>query len=117
MYPITCAIIGKLLILETNKAEKDSIYTAIRRKFNSIPNAGYMQVWLQRLTIKLNEQEEYDEKICKLINNEELELWEIGWAHNKIKKIFKDNPVVDRIIIDDMTETPTPDEIKTFWSY
>ncbi|MBO5854884.1 MAG: RNA-directed DNA polymerase [Bacteroidales bacterium] len=117
VYPITCAIIGKLLILETNKAEKDSIYTAIRRKFNSIPNAGYMQVWLQRLTIKLNAQEEYDEKICKLINNEDFELWEISWAHDKIKKIFKENPIIDRIIIDNLTETPTPDEIKTFWSY
>lgn len=49
-----------------------------------------------------------------MINNEDFELWEISWVHDKIKKIFRENPIVDRIIIDDMTETPTPDEIKTF---
>lgn len=117
VYPTTCAIIGKLLILETEKIKKDSIYTTIKRKFNSIPNAGYMQVWLQRLTIKLNEQEEYDERICKLINHNDLDIWEINWAHNKIKQIFKDNSIIDRTIIDNMTEIPTPDEIKTIWSY
>ena len=117
VYPIICAIIGKLLLLETDKSRKDNIYKAIKLKFNGIPNAGYMLVWLQRITLKINEQEEYDEKICQMVNNEHLSLWETNWAHERIKRIFNDNPIIDKEEIESMTEIPDPTEIKTVWSY
>ena len=117
VYPISCAIIGKLLLLETDKSIKDNIYKAIKIKFNMIPNAGYMQVWLQRLTLKINEQEEYVEKLCQVVNNNQLDIWEIGWAHEKVKRIFNDNPIINREVIENMTEIPAPDEIKTLWTY
>ena len=82
-----------------------------------IPNAGYMQVWLQRLTLKINEQEEYVEKLCQVVNNNQLDIWEIGWAHEKVKRIFNDNPIINREVIENMTEIPAPDEIKTLWTY
>ncbi len=117
VYSLISAIIGKLLILETDEICKKTIYASIKTKFTRIPNIGYLQIWLQRLTLKINGKEEYDEPLCKIVIDEDTELWNLEWLPTKIQQLFKDNPIVDKMAIDEMEEIPTPSEIQTLWVY
>uniref|UniRef100_UPI0037C16985 RNA-directed DNA polymerase n=1 Tax=Flavobacterium sp. TaxID=239 RepID=UPI0037C16985 len=65
-YPITAAIISKLLSTIKSKKSKGQIIRKIKNKFSKIPNTGHMELWLQRVTYPLNPGLTYNEKLCKL---------------------------------------------------
>lgn len=117
-YPTICATIGKLLILETDNNIKKEIYASIKKKFAELPNTGYMQIWLQRLTIKINENEKYDDPLCKKVLDNSIDLWDISWVKEMdISKIFKDYPIVDELKIEKMDEIIKPIEVESIKSY
>ena len=100
MKQLIICYLGEVCLKGLNKSTFEAqLMKTIRRR---IRNLGQFRVYKAQSTIYVEPQDEYSD---------------VDTAYDKIKKIFKDNPIVDRIIIDDMTETPTPDEIKTFWSY
>ena len=114
---ITTAAIGKLLTLETDLKEKQNIYAAIKQKFSMLPNSGFMQIWLQRLTIKINEHEEYDEPLCKKVVDQTTQIWNVDWLPSKMQQIFESHSIIDTKIIATISEIIEPDEIQEFNSY
>ena len=60
-YPIASAILSKLLSLLENQIKIETILQTVKEKFKNIPNTGYLEVWLQRLTIKIDRTKIYDE--------------------------------------------------------
>lgn len=114
VYPITCAILGKLLSLEINKDIKAHIYNSIKEKYSRIPNIGHLQVWLQRLTLKENPTEDYNELLCKKVNGENIDIWNIKWLNKNISNIFATQSIIDSQKINYMPSIPEPKEIKIF---
>lgn len=117
VYSITTAAIGKLLTLETDLKEKQNIYAAIKQKFSMLPNSGFMQIWLQRLTIKINEHEEYDEPLCKKVVDQTTQIWNVDWLPSKMQQIFESHSIIDTKTIATISEIIEPDEIQEFNSY
>ena len=75
IYPVFAAYISKLLTSIKDDNKKEEIIKKIKKKFSKIPNIGYMEIWLQRITLSFKE-DGYTEKLCKLVNNEEIDkLW------------------------------------------
>lgn len=117
-YSISVAILSKLFSLIDNKSKISSIIEKVITKFNSIPNTGHMQIWLQRAIIKLEtENITFDENICKLVNNEDIELWNNDWLNTKIIKIFKDNPIINQEKIENIDEVINNEEVLLFNTY
>lgn len=117
VYPIGCSILAKMLSLETDTKVKNDIILSIKKKFESIPNIGHLQVWLQRMTLKINPEEEYDEKLCKIVYGQEKEIWNNDWLKGNIKSVFKKTSIVDKSKIDKLSTIPEPSEIKVFDNY
>lgn len=92
-YNICSAILSK--ILEPLKPKKRlSIISSIVKKFDSLPNTDYLNIWLQRLTIIDDRNKKYNTPICEKIykNNK---LWESNWINFSIDE----STIIDEQII------------------
>ncbi len=113
-YPIASAILSKLLSLITDNNSKDEILTLIYQRFEKIPNTGHIKIWLQRLTIKLDRQRQYTEKLCEKVNNPVLKIWNSDWLENNLKTIIETTPIVDETVIANIDVVITSEEVELF---
>lgn len=113
-YPIASAILSKLLSLITDNNSKDEILTLIYQRFEKIPNTGHIKIWLQRLTIKLDRQRQYTEKLCEKVNNPVLQIWNSDWLENNLKTIIETTPIVDETVIANIDVVITSEEVELF---
>jgi len=97
-YPIISAILSKLISeLDTNEEKKEVIFR-VKRRFCQIPNTGYMEIWLQRITLDIDDSILYDEKICKLVSGSpnNYDLWNTDWiSANELKMLASSEQIVD----------------------
>ena len=113
-YPIASAILSKLLSLMPDQNEKDQILNLACGKFEKIPNIGHIKIWMQRLTIKLDRQKVYDEKLCKKVNVPTLQIWNSDWVETNLKTIIENTPIIDETVIADIDVVITSDEVQLF---
>lgn len=118
-YRSVCYCIGKIMLNIPDTDEKLRIYESIKNKFKRIPNAGYMQVWLQRMTLKLNDEAEYDEKLCKLVSGDDnASIWNSEWIKNqKILEVIKNNNVINKDTIANMPEVPLKYKLSNMYNW
>jgi hypothetical protein len=116
-YAITTAILSKLLsLLDDNQAVLE-IISSIERKFRSIPNVGHLQIWLQRLTLKIDktkDYKDYQEQLCKKVPGDNTFMWNIDWLRDNIKNIFSQNSIIDQECINNMEQIIKPEEVQLF---
>src|SRR5690606_22103556 len=113
-YPIASAILSKLLSLIPDNDKKNEILNLIYQKFEKIPNTGHIKIWLQRVTIKLDRQRQYTEKLCQKVNNPALQIWNSDWLENNLKTIIETTPVIDETIIADIDVVIAKEEVELF---
>ncbi|MDD3507417.1 MAG: RNA-directed DNA polymerase [Parabacteroides sp.] len=113
-YPIGFAIISKLLDLDKKLNNKDILITDILNKFKKIPNTGHMQIWLQRISYPLNKNIEFTENICKLLNNDSLNIWESNWLNPKLKSLIESSRFIDREKLQEISPILEMSEISFF---
>lgn len=116
VYPISTAILSKLLTSLETYPEKEKIINLILLKFNKIPNTGHLKIWLQRLTLKANRKKEYDESLCRKVNNNVLEIWNSDWLNDDFKNIINKTSIVDEEIIEKMETIISSEEVELFKS-
>jgi hypothetical protein len=115
-YTISITIINKLFTLIEDKNVIEIVDKTIK-KFQTIPNTGYMEIWLQRSIIKLDYQKlQLKEKMCRLVNGEDIELWNNNWLKANIIVIFNNNKIVNQQSIQNTPEIIDIDDI-TFSLY
>lgn len=113
-YPIASAILSKLLSLIPDNDKKNEILNLIYQKFEKIPNTGHIKIWLQRVTIKLDRQRQYTEKLCEKVNNPALQIWNSDWLENNLKTIIETTPVIDETVIADIDVVIAKEEVELF---
>ena len=113
------AILSYLFPQIEDKSKRKEIIEKVFNKLKRVLNSGYFEIWFQRATLKENGLNiEYNEDICKLVNNETIELWNINWvSSNKIKNIFKRIKIVNQDEKDNMPLKINREEIKIFNKY
>jgi len=114
-YSISMTILSILFgLLDINLVK--SIVNKIMNKFQTIPNTGHMQIWLQRAIIKLPlPQSSFEEALCKLINNESIDLWNNDWLHVRKAGILKDrHNIIEQSILDNLDAEIQDDEVLLF---
>lgn len=114
-YSISMTILSILFGLIENDL-LESVVNKIINKFNSIPNTGHMQIWLQRAIIKLSiTQKNFDELLCKLISSESISLWNNDWLNSKHAKMLEDRDnIINQSILDNLDTEIQDDEVLLF---
>lgn len=95
-YPITAAIISKLLSTIKSKKTKGQIINKIKNRFSKIPNTGHMELWLQRVTYPFDPGLTYSEKLCKLDNINSADIWNNEWINSpKLKSAVDPKRIIE----------------------
>jgi hypothetical protein len=112
VVPTCIAILSIFLNKISDKKKQLILVEKIRLKFKEIPNSSFIMVWFQRLNLKINKTESYDELLCKKVLDKNIELWNIDWVNDKIKQIFKDTEIVKTEIVKKTKKKLSRKEIK-----
>ncbi|MXS86140.1 reverse transcriptase [Nitrosomonas sp. HPC101] len=116
-YAICAAILSKLINFLVEDSAKQAISEKIRKKFDCIPNTGYMQIWIQRATHLVSDQIQFDEPICKLVLGEDIQIWNCDWiSNNSLKKAILNTKIIDKAKLADMDPVMSISEIELFSS-
>ena len=118
-YSISAAILGRLVSFLTTDSDKQSVAERIKRKFSQIPNTGYMQIWLQRISLPFDPDTDIDEPLCRLVRSggEQIQIWENKWISSKdLLEAINPNKIIDLNEFDTASNTSiVPDEeVKLF---
>lgn len=90
------AIISDLLIHIPTKLMKRQLLEKIKSKFNKLSHTGFMLIWLQRVSYPIIREVEYDEPLCKLVYQNETNIWNHDWIKNKkLKNLLKSKKIID----------------------
>lgn len=116
-YPVSAAILSKLLSFIDSIEERLEIVERIKDKFSLIPNTGHMQIWLQRVTLPLHRSIVFDEPICKLVAGSTSSLWNNDWiSSNELRAAVDATKIVDESIRDELAPVIPLKEVEVFIS-
>lgn len=91
----TVIAIQSILISGIPIKSRLQVTNKIKSKFNQVPNSSLIMVWFQRLYIKINKSEEYEESLCKRVNNEAETIWNNKWLNKSLKDIIDKTEIVE----------------------
>ncbi len=121
-FPAIAGILSHLISLGP-KERKEELWGKVHRKMSRVPYNGYLEIWLQRVTKPKAVGIEFssNEPICRIVNGEELSLWENGWISSADLKAALD---VSQIVVkeaSEISEVIKPEEVELFtrnaWAY
>ncbi|MBI4846303.1 MAG: RNA-directed DNA polymerase [Candidatus Omnitrophica bacterium] len=115
-YPISAAILSKFITLISSKKAQNRILGLILRRFEKIPNTGYLQIWLQRILLKTNPNYSFNEDLCKKVIDSNISIWNSDWLKDSLKNIINSNPVVDKKVIQKIRAIIDAKEVELFES-
>lgn len=114
IYPTASAILSHLL----NSLDSESrieFMKKIQKKFNTLPNTEYLNLWLQRLTIKTNPEIEYEGALCQLIKEKKApKLWNNTWLQEDIKDLIENTDLIDRVELEKLNRLIAAKEVDIF---
>ena len=115
IYREYVGIVSKILSYEPNDERKGKIIQMILEKFHLLPNVGFLEIWLQRLTIKDERRKAYSEDICNLAAGQKTCIWNIDWLGEDIKDIFNTTEVINEKEIERLPDVIEYKEIERFY--
>jgi hypothetical protein len=115
IYPAASAILSHLL----NSLDSESrieFMKKIQKKFNTLPNTEYLNLWLQRLTIKTNPEIVYEGALCQLIRDTKAstKLWNNDWLQGDIKNLIENTDLIDREELEKLSRLIAAKEVDIF---
>jgi hypothetical protein len=117
-YPIVSAILSKLLSMLDTKDEKRVVVEKIKKRFEKLPNTGYMQIYLQRVALPIDDSLSYNEPICNLVSGDDQEIWNNDWISSKdLKKLVISKLIIDQGKKQNLQPVIPPEEVELFNDY
>jgi len=87
------AILHKLLEFLENKEEAEEIINSILKKFNSLPNADLVEIWIQNISVRLDRSKKYKNLLSQKIADNSILLWNSDWL--KPEKRINETLLID----------------------
>lgn len=115
-YPQESEVLS-LLLMEIPQSKRMDILVSIRHKLDEKPHTDLLDIWLQRISWKINPVFKYSPKICQLVANPKEVLWDISWLSNETKQIFSKNSIVNTQVLDKMPFYIEDKEVNAFTEY
>lgn len=110
-YPVVSAILSKLLGLSEDSAE---IMNKIIKRFTKLPNTEHLDLWLQRITLKIEGNSFYKRKLCKKVEDNNVEIWCSDWLNDNFKEIISSGVIIDQEEIEKMKPVIESEEVAVF---
>lgn len=116
-YPVTMAILSLLIKRLPDSKSKVDVILKIRKKFERIPNTGSLDIWLQRVSLKVDSSIEYSEKMTKYMTLEGQNtgnlIWDVSWLIPELADLL-DTPIINWDIYHTMDDWISIEEFALF---
>jgi len=114
-YSVCVAILTKLISLIDPIEEKVVIVEKIKTRFSELPNTGHMQIWLQRISLLFAPEIDFDEPLCRLINDNAQQVWNSDWISSKrLKRAVSAQKIISRKALAKLEEVESPEKVELF---
>lgn len=115
-FPAIAGILSYLIFLAPSTSEKIRLWDKVRKKMERVPYNGYLEVWLQRVIQPHKSYMEFNstEPICKIVNGEDIELWNNSWLSSKKLKDALNTSKILKPSTPAITELIYPSEVSLF---
>ena len=114
-YNIAAAILSHLIDSLDSPGEKRAVVDKIRNRFLQIPNTGHMEIWLQRISHSFSPDLTFDERLCKLVQQEDVQIWNNQWISSKdLRRAVDPSKIVDLQVLQSISPTVPTSEIELF---
>lgn len=114
-YPFAAQILSKLVSLLKLKKDQTGVVKKILKRFDRIPNTGHLQLWLQRMTLKIDANIKYDEQLCKKVDDSAIEIWNSDWLKRGFRNLISSTQIVDHAELDKLGSVIKPEEVDLFF--
>lgn len=101
-YPIVIGALSFLIPKVGEIRQQKELIERIKEKFSQLPNTSYLDVWLQRLTLKIDDAIEYESKFCKKVKNPELPIWNSTWLNKGVSNLVNSTSVINNEILNEI---------------
>jgi hypothetical protein len=95
LYPLVTGSISYLITKIEDAEYQKGIIVKIKNKFNQLPNTDYLDVWLQRLTLKIDIDVNYSGKLCEKVIDNSATVWNSNWLNPKFKKLIENSSIIN----------------------
>lgn len=112
-YPLSTAILSKLIDFLSTK-DKEQIIRKILIKFKKLPNTGIMQLWLQRVTLKIGIEYKYSEKLCNKILDKDTVIWNSDWLNSNLKQVINSHDLINKHTLEELGAVISNEEVELF---
>ena len=113
--PACAAILSHLICHLDSEVEKSAVIDKVRKKFERIPNTGFLDIWLQRITLPFEPTRCYNEIICKIVNGTTVDLWNSDWITSPaLKAAIDPSKVIEQGEIHALSSAIEPEEFELF---
>ncbi len=109
-YPISAAILSKLLDCADNESKKE-IIEKIKKRFQKLPNTEHLNLWLQRITLKIDNSIEFQGKLCQKVSDDSVILWDSDWLKDELRTIISYVGIIDQEKIKNMAFSISKEEV------
>ncbi len=118
-YPMSAAILSKLMSFVDSTTERQIIIERIRQKFLQLPNTGYMEIWLQRISYPFDSTVVFDEPLCQLLYETDRRIWNNEWLEwRELRSAMDSKKIVNREELTSIPSVVPIDEVTLFsWDY
>jgi RNA-directed DNA polymerase len=113
IYPLAAAIISKFIDF-LPQYEKLPLLHKILDKFEKLPNAGIMQIWLQRIKIKIDSASATEDGLCQKVVDKNTKIWNSDWLKQSIKNQIDICDLVDNEVLNKMGAVISKNEVELF---
>lgn len=86
----------------------------ITEKFKKLPNTGHWEIWLQRATLKHDNDHKFEELLCRKLNGSPESIWNSDWLNDELKELIDNYSVVDNAVAQNLDEVVSEEEVKLF---
>ncbi|WP_197529756.1 RNA-directed DNA polymerase [Botrimarina mediterranea] len=117
IYSLAAAVVSRLICrLPMDRAAH--LLERVANRFRTVPNTGYLDIWLQRMAIPLQIDLGSSERLCKAANAEEANPWDSSWiTARRLKSVIDNESIVDASVINQLAVEIKPEEVDVFFDY
>lgn len=102
--------------IETVEKQKE-LLIKIKDKFSQLPNTNYLNIWLQRITLKVDPTIIYSDKLCKKVTDSNVIIWNSDWLNPKIKKLVEETEIIKSDVIEKIDIAFSEEETELLGEY
>ncbi len=117
LFALVAASLTFLISKIGDKEIQKETLLKIKNKFSQLPNTSYLNIWLQRLTIKIDPAIPYSGKLCEKVIDRGLPIWNSDWLNGKFKKIVEETEIVKNELIEKMEIIFSEEETQDLGEY